>query len=69
MKLIAHLLIKLISYPRLLSSPEALDRYLMEAGFEQVFHTQPTPIALNSNVSRFVFDASITPPPDTGNNL
>ncbi|XP_045448392.1 patj homolog [Melitaea cinxia] len=50
---------------RLLSSPEALDRYLMEAGFEQVFHTQPTPIALNSNVSRFVFDASITPPPDT----
>ncbi|XP_047528926.1 patj homolog [Vanessa atalanta] len=50
---------------RLLSSPEALDRYLMEAGFEQVFHTQPTPITLNSNVSRFVFDASITPPPES----
>ncbi|XP_061385882.1 patj homolog isoform X1 [Danaus plexippus] len=50
---------------RLLSSPEALDRYLMEAGFEQVFHTQPTPIALNTNVSRFVFDSSITPPPDS----
>ncbi|CAH2242179.1 patj homolog [Pararge aegeria] len=48
---------------RLLSSPEALDRYLMEAGFEQVFHTQP--ITLNSNVSRFVFDSSITPPPES----
>ncbi|CAH0727303.1 unnamed protein product, partial [Brenthis ino] len=50
---------------RLLSSPEALDRYLMEAGFEQVFHTQPMPVTLNSNVSRFVFDTSITPPPDS----
>ncbi|XP_052743497.1 patj homolog [Bicyclus anynana] len=50
---------------RLLSSPEALDRYLLEAGFEQVFHTQPTPVPLNSNVSRFVFDASITPPPES----
>nr|XP_026493684.1 patj homolog [Vanessa tameamea] len=50
---------------RLLSSPEALDRYLMDAGFEQVFHTQPTPITLNSNVSKFVFDASITPPPES----
>ncbi|XP_045510578.1 patj homolog isoform X2 [Colias croceus] len=47
---------------RLLSSPEALDRYLMEAGFEQVFHTQPTPLSNNSNSSRFVFDKSITPP-------
>ncbi|XP_038208262.1 patj homolog [Zerene cesonia] len=47
---------------RLLSSPEALDRYLMEAGFEQVFHTQPTTLGNNSNSSRFVFDKSITPP-------
>ncbi|CAH0592471.1 unnamed protein product [Chrysodeixis includens] len=50
---------------RLLSDPEALDRYLLDAGFEQVFHTQPTPLAHNSNVSRFVFDRSMTPPPDT----
>ncbi|XP_045771822.1 patj homolog [Maniola jurtina] len=50
---------------RLLSSPEALDRYLMDAGFEQVFHTQPTTLTLNSSVSRFVFDASITPPPES----
>ncbi|XP_035450530.1 patj homolog [Spodoptera frugiperda] len=48
---------------RLLSDPEALDRYLLDAGFEQVFHTQPTPVPHN-NASRFVFDRSITPPPD-----
>lgn len=50
---------------RLLSDPEALDRYLMEAGFEQVFHTQPTQLQLNTSSSRFVFDKSITPPPDS----
>ncbi|XP_028156250.1 patj homolog [Ostrinia furnacalis] len=50
---------------RLLSDPEALDRYLMDAGFEQVFHTQPTPVSLNSTSTRFVFDKSITPPPET----
>ncbi|XP_047505688.1 patj homolog isoform X2 [Pieris napi] len=50
---------------RLLSSPEALDRYLMEAGFEQVFHTQPTPLPVNSASTRFVFDKSITPPPES----
>ncbi|PZC79122.1 hypothetical protein B5X24_HaOG216811 [Helicoverpa armigera] len=33
---------------RLLSDPEALDRYLLDAGFEQVFHTQPTPVPHNS---------------------
>ncbi|KAH9637640.1 hypothetical protein HF086_009308 [Spodoptera exigua] len=49
--------------PVLLSDPEALDRYLLDAGFEQVFHTQPTPVPHN-NASRFVFDRSITPPPD-----
>ncbi|CAH0405365.1 unnamed protein product [Chilo suppressalis] len=49
---------------RLLSDPEALDRYLLDAGFEQVFHTQPTPLPLN-NATRFVFDKSITPPPET----
>ncbi|XP_047020891.1 patj homolog [Helicoverpa zea] len=49
---------------RLLSDPEALDRYLLDAGFEQVFHTQPTPVSHNSNASRFVFDRSITPPPE-----
>ncbi|XP_041975812.1 patj homolog [Aricia agestis] len=49
---------------RLLSSPEALDRYLMEAGFEQVFHTQPT-LPPNNAPSRFVFDSTITPPPET----
>ncbi|KOB79043.1 Patj [Operophtera brumata] len=38
----------------------------MEAGFEQVFHTQPTPAALNNTASRFLFDHSLTPPPDTG---
>ncbi|KAJ8735567.1 hypothetical protein PYW07_007187 [Mythimna separata] len=48
---------------RLLSDPEALDRYLLDAGFEQVFHTQPTPVP-HPNASRFVFDRSITPPPD-----
>ncbi|CAK1540022.1 unnamed protein product [Leptosia nina] len=50
---------------RLLSSPEALDRYLMESGFEQVFHTQPTPLPTNSTSTRFVFDKSITPPPES----
>ncbi|XP_026319386.1 patj homolog [Hyposmocoma kahamanoa] len=50
---------------RLLSDPESLDRYLLEAGFEQVFHTQPTPITNNNTASRFVFDSSITPPPET----
>lgn len=53
-------------FSRLLSDPEALDRYLMEAGFEQVFHTQPTPVPLNNTASRFLFDHSLTPPPDTG---
>ncbi|XP_075973018.1 patj crumbs cell polarity complex component [Anticarsia gemmatalis] len=52
---------------RLLSDPEALDRYLLEAGFEQVFHTQPAPVSVahNPSSSRFIFDRSITPPPDT----
>lgn len=50
---------------RLLSDPEALDRYLLDAGFEQVFHTQLTPLPHVSNASRFIFDRSITPPPDT----
>ncbi|XP_072937056.1 patj homolog [Epargyreus clarus] len=50
---------------RLLSSPEALDRYLLDAGFEQVFHTQPAPLSQHTAASRFVFDASITPPPDS----
>ncbi|CAB3240679.1 unnamed protein product [Arctia plantaginis] len=50
---------------RLLSDPEALDRYLLEAGFEQVFHTQPTPVAHSANASRFIFDRSITPPVET----
>lgn len=50
---------------RLLSDPESLDRYLLDAGFEQVFHTQPTPVPV-SNASRFVFDRSITPQPDAG---
>ncbi|XP_050666578.1 patj homolog [Leptidea sinapis] len=35
----------------------------MEAGFEQVFHTQPTPLPSSQNTSRFMFDACITPPP------
>lgn len=48
---------------RLLSDPESLDRYLMEAGFEQVFHTQPVPVSSTS--TRFVFDNPITPPPDS----
>lgn len=47
---------------RLLSDPESLDRYLLEAGFEQVFHTQPTPVAHSASGSRFIFDRSITPP-------
>ncbi|XP_063548505.1 patj homolog [Cydia strobilella] len=47
---------------RLLSDPEALDRYLLETGFEQVFHTQP---AHHPPASRFVFDSAVTPPPDT----
>lgn len=50
---------------RLLSDPEGLDRYLLETGFEQVFHTQPTPV-LHSTATRFVFDSSVTPPPDSG---
>ncbi|CAG9796582.1 unnamed protein product [Diatraea saccharalis] len=50
---------------RLLSDPEALDRYLLEAGFEQVFHTQPTPLPSLASTTRFVFDQSITPPPET----
>ncbi|KAL4712635.1 hypothetical protein ACJJTC_007932 [Scirpophaga incertulas] len=49
---------------RLLTDPEGLDRYLLDAGFEQVFHTQPTPLPVNSS-TRFVFDKSITPPPET----
>lgn len=47
---------------RLLSDPESLDRYLLEAGFEQVFHTQPTPVAHSASGSRYIFDRSITPP-------
>ncbi|KAI5640585.1 PDZ domain (Also known as DHR or GLGF) domain-containing protein [Phthorimaea operculella] len=51
---------------RLLSDPEALDRYLLDAGFEQVFHTQPTPATTTATASsRFVFDHSITPPPES----
>ncbi|XP_059050919.1 patj homolog [Achroia grisella] len=50
---------------RLLSEPEALDRYLLDAGFEQVFHTQPTSLPHTATASRFVFDQSITPPPDS----
>ncbi|XP_030033173.2 patj homolog [Manduca sexta] len=50
---------------RLLSDPEDLDRYLMEAGFEQVFHTQPTTLSVNTAASRFVFDKPITPPPES----
>ncbi|XP_026758906.1 patj homolog [Galleria mellonella] len=50
---------------RLLSDPEALDRYLLDAGFEQVFHTQPTSLSHTTTASRFVFDKSITPPPDS----
>ncbi|KAM3967824.1 LOW QUALITY PROTEIN: patj crumbs cell polarity complex component [Aphomia sociella] len=50
---------------RLLSDPEALDRYLLDAGFEQVFHTQPTSLPHTVTASRFVFDQSITPPPET----
>ncbi|KAI8438539.1 hypothetical protein MSG28_011012 [Choristoneura fumiferana] len=49
---------------RLLSDPEGLDRYLLETGFEQVFHTQPTPV-LHSTATRFVFDSSVTPPPES----
>ncbi|XP_013191214.2 patj homolog [Amyelois transitella] len=49
---------------RLLSDPEALDRYLLDAGFEQVFHTQPAPLPQNTT-SRFIFDQSVTPPPET----
>ncbi|XP_049881391.1 patj homolog [Pectinophora gossypiella] len=50
---------------RLLSDPEALDRYLLDAGFEQVFHTQPTPATATTTSSRFIFDRSITPPPES----
>ncbi|XP_053620496.1 patj homolog [Plodia interpunctella] len=50
---------------RLLSDPEGLDRYLLDAGFEQVFHTQPTPMPHNATTSRFVFDQSVTPPPES----
>ncbi|KAJ2947897.1 hypothetical protein O0L34_g9687 [Tuta absoluta] len=51
---------------RLLSDPEALDRYLLDAGFEQVFHTQPAPASITTTASsRFVFDHSITPPPES----
>ncbi|CAH2050422.1 unnamed protein product, partial [Iphiclides podalirius] len=49
---------------RLLSNPEALDRYLMDTGFEQVFNTQPNPALVNQPASRFVFGSTVTPPPD-----
>ncbi|CAK1602052.1 unnamed protein product [Parnassius mnemosyne] len=49
---------------RLLSNPEALDRYLLDTGFEQVFNTQPTPVPSNPPASRFVFSSTVTPPPD-----
>ncbi|CAG4978650.1 unnamed protein product [Parnassius apollo] len=49
---------------RLLSNPEALDRYLLDTGFEQVFNTQPTPVPSNPPASRFVFSSAVTPPPD-----
>ncbi|XP_048488663.1 patj homolog isoform X1 [Plutella xylostella] len=48
---------------RLLSDPEALDRYLLEAGCEQVFNTQPTPPLANNQ--RFHFDDSLTTPVDS----
>ncbi|XP_068626985.1 patj homolog isoform X2 [Battus philenor] len=50
---------------RLLSNPEALDRYLLDTGFEQVFNTQPTPAPSNLTTSRFVFGTAVTPPPET----
>ncbi|GBP49329.1 Patj homolog [Eumeta japonica] len=51
---------------RLLSDPEALDRYLLDAGCEQVFNTQhASSVTQSSNGSRFVFDGSITPPLET----
>lgn len=49
---------------RLLSDPEALDRYLVDAGCEQVFNTQLV-AAMNTVSSHFAFDRSITPPEDS----
>ncbi|KPI94885.1 Multiple PDZ domain protein [Papilio xuthus] len=50
---------------RLLSNPEALDRYLLDTGFEQVFNTQPALVTSNPAPTRFVFGSSITPPPES----
>ncbi|KPJ07596.1 Patj-like [Papilio machaon] len=50
---------------RLLSNPEALDRYLLDTGFEQVFNTQPALVPPNPAPNRFVFGSSVTPPPDS----
>ncbi|XP_013134747.1 PREDICTED: patj homolog [Papilio polytes] len=51
---------------RLLSNPEALDRYLLDTGFEQVFNTQPSLLSHTSTApARFVFGSSVTPPPET----